>query len=203
MANKVFSGRDAILRVYDETPNTPLYVVATFTGDFSGPLGRARAEEVPQISQGKADADYHHIVLTDAAIFAPVEISFGGKLHQTDATDDLLIALSNPFDDATWQPGGTSTFVGVTTLGSVANASGTSTTLKPPVDAVTAAALVNIEVLWAGDAGWGLKYAGCFFPPNQIEISKGDEAESTFQATGLCYGAISKITSFTTGTEIS
>lgn len=203
MANKVFNGRDAILRVYDETANTPLYVVASFLGDFSGPLGRVRPEEVTQISQGLASAKNHNIINTDLATFEPFTFSFGGKLHTTDTVDDLAIALSNPFDDATWQPGGTDTFVGVTTLGSTVNGAGTSVTHHPPVDAHRAASLVNIEILWNGDADWGLQYLGCFFEASAFEIDKGDESETTFSVEGTCYGQVTKLTAFTTGAEIT
>jgi hypothetical protein len=199
---QVFTGRDAVVRVYDQTTPTPLYVTASFLGNLEGPLGRDRPAEVVQINHGKGDAKIHHNIPTDSALFEPQQITFDGKLYDTDVTDDLLIALSNPFDDATWKPGGASTFTGVTTLGTVINADGTSVTLPIPKDAHRAAHLVNIEILWGAD--WGLRFKGVFFEASGIRIPKGDEADSTFSCTGTVYGVIEKITAFTTpATEIS
>jgi hypothetical protein len=111
-------------------------------------------------------------------------------------TDDLLIALSNPFDDATWKPGGTSVFVGVTTLGSVANADGTAVTFPMPKDAVRASSLVDFQILWGAD--WGLRAQGIYWDPDQIKIGRPEDADGTFSATGTIYGAITRITAFVT-----
>jgi len=203
MANKVFQGRNASVRIYDETPVTPLFVVGSYIGDMDGPIRQKRPEETPQVNNGVLDAKVHHTIATDARLMEKPEITLSGKTYTTDFVDDLLEAMSNPFEAGTWSPGGVSTFITVTTLGTVTNADGAAITLPPPVDSVMAASLTNFEILWDGDANWGLRYQGVYWDPDRIRVPKPEEGDASWSATGVAYGAISKIVGFTAGAEIA
>jgi len=200
---QVFNDRDAVVRVIDGTATTSLHVTFSFLGSLEGPAGRTRPDEKLQLNQGKGDSKIHHTISSDAKIFEPVQITLSGKLYDTDITDDIIVALSNPFDDATWKPGGTSVFTGVTSLGTVANADGTAVTFPMPKDAHRAASLVNIAIIW-GSSLWGLQYTGVFFEASDVKFARPEDADSTFSATGTVYGAITQISTMpAASTEIS
>ena len=59
----------------------------------------------------------------------------------------------------------------------------------------------NVEVKYDGayDAGW--KYAEVYFPPEDQAINEGGDSIA-LNISGNCYGTITRITSFTSGTAI-
>ena len=203
MAAKALEARDWVVKIYDGTTPTPFTVTISFLGNFSGPFGRLRPEEVIQVDNGVGSSLVHTTVATDANIFTNPTITLGGKLYEPTTLQDVLVALSDPFDSATWKPGGTSVFVGVTTLGTVPNADGSDITLPPPRDTVKLARMVNIEALGDADTDFLMKYAGVYFDPSKITWDKGEDGSSTFSAEGEVFGAITTGTAFSTGTAVT
>lgn len=197
MANKALTLRDSSMRIEDGTPTTNQYVQVLFReGGGSFPMGHERGEEQLVMHQGKADANSHRIKINDEPIWSPVKGSFSGLLYDSKTNLLLLPALSNPFG-GTWTVGGV-TFAAVTSLGSLVNMDGTSVAAVVPVDSERNN-LVITSLLWDGDsADWGIRYTGCHYPPEQVEIS--DDFPTTFAAAFECFGTITKITAHNTAT---
>lgn len=188
-------------RIYDETASTALYARIHFIdGTLSYSLRRPRSEEKVILNQGKADALIHSNIVTDQPTYEPMDLSISALLHADKTIADTLVAM-NPFD-ATWTPGGTSTFVTVTAMGTADNAEGTAITLPLPADSHRAAYLTILEVLL--DPGSTTKhmtqFAGVFWEQVNLEVSEGT---GTLTAEAKVYGAITAGTAFTAGTEIT
>ena len=63
-----FTNRKGKLRLYDGT-GTPFYLELDFdVGDFSGPLGIPKTEEILVLNRGQSDADAHYIEGSDEKI---------------------------------------------------------------------------------------------------------------------------------------
>lgn len=202
MANdEIASLRDTEARIVDETSSTPLFLRIHFLdGSIKYPARRKRPEEELHLNQGKADALATYRVVSDQATFDMFKIEVKALMHTDRTLLDTLIGFSNPFDAATWQPGGTSTFTVTTTMGSTDNADGTSVTHKAPKDAHRAAYLTNFEVLVnASTTDDVMKFAGVFW--DEINYDMGNPAK--LEATAEVYGGLTHATSFTTATEIS
>lgn len=198
MANKVFSHRDGILRIYDAT-GTPNYVVAKFIEtDFSCPMNADRGEEELMLNQEKADTNIHWMKKSDKPIFMPVDFSFSGLIYDTHTALLLWPALCNPDNASTWTVGAATTYVSVSAPGSRTNMEGTSVTCPLPVDVDKF--FINIEYLLDGDsADMGRQLKACHIAAKDIDLDFGIPGK--FKVKGKCYGAMAKITSFTAGTE--
>lgn len=203
-SDRVLVDRDLSIRLYDETTATPKYQLWQFRGNFSGPMGRPRAEETLMISNGKAETTITHFrVLTDRKIYEPLEFSIGGKLYDNEVTTGIIPFLSNPTDESSWTALSTS-LTGVTTMGATVNSDGTSVTHPAPLDAQRVAHRVNVEILWDTDnTDWGVKYAGVYFEPDKLELSSDEEGESTWSDTGTIFGGITRLTAHTLGVAVT
>jgi hypothetical protein len=86
----VFTNRSGKIRILDGTA-TPKFLEIDFdAADFSGPIGRARTEEILKLDRGRVTADAHYIEGPDDKIMEPLTISFGALLTDLVVTDYLL-----------------------------------------------------------------------------------------------------------------
>lgn len=203
MANKVFSFRDSILRIYDATSGTPNYVVAKFReSGLECPIAYPLPEEQLMLNQNKADSLIHYMRVSDEKAYQPIEGSFSGLLYDTATHLLLLPALGNALGNGgTWTVGSATTFVAVTSPGTRENLDGSAVTCPLPVG-TEGKNLVNLEILWDGDsADWGLQMKAVQFPGDQIKLD--DSSPTKFSCQFKVFGTITKITSFTTGAEVT
>lgn len=114
-----FTGKDGELRIYDAVGN---YMKVHFSNmDFSGPIGRAKQDEMLILDRGIVDAYSHYITGNDQVVYDPIPLSwscFIDDITHVDTTygfSEILIgALTcrdgrNDQTDATWSTWGVST----------------------------------------------------------------------------------------------
>jgi len=188
------------LRLYDSTA-TPYYIQVLFDeGNLTAPLNRARTEETMIHHRGRGNTTYSHYVSgPDTPITDPLELSFSARIANVAADwNRLRDALSNPDLDGTWQVDGDTW---VTTKGDGTLTNGAGSTFTDPAFEDTKKYCVNVEILWTrGGVGIGFQYMVVWFPPDQQSVAESEEGV-IISLTGLIYGEISSITSFTAGTE--
>jgi hypothetical protein len=196
MAN-TYIGKDGTIRWYESTAPTPFYVEACYEQmDFSGPMGRPRADDILVLDRGKLSNKAHYVEAVDDAILEPVDISFSARLDDTEMRTRLreVLDLDHPaawtVDGDTWvttkadsqlEPGD---FSGDVTLPAFAD----------PVKRCT-----DLHVLWdSGSNDIGLKFQEVFWAPDQQTISEAEDSVIV-NLTGRVFGLISSITEFIAG----
>lgn len=202
MGYKTLNLRDAVMRIMDEAANTPQAVTVCFIDGTLGPVPTAapRPDETVVLNQGKGDAKIHRVIESDDAVFEPITMSMTFLMEASVNSQKVLSAMSNPFQEGTWQPDGSATFAPVTSIGSRKNADGTAVTCPLPADSVRRAGLVNVEIFAANPDGssddFGIKLAGVYFTP---PMGSWSNPTGTFETTLEIYGAITDLTAgFTT-----
>lgn len=171
------------------------YEVPFAAMDFSGPIGRAKTEEILILNRNKMDAKGHYIEGGDDRIYEAVPVTFSAFLDDTYNRTRLFAALScaNPGADR-W------TATGTTTKGNTKN-DGTNFN---PTFVETAKKTVNIQIIWKGKylsgstgrkSTEGMAYYECFAPPMEQMISEAEDAVTLACNLG-CFGVIERITAF-------
>jgi len=187
------------IRLYDGSA-TPYYVALTFDeGNLSAPSGRARPEETAIFHRGRGAKGVHYISGPDAPILEPLELTFGLRVQNVLATaQKFRAAMCNPDLAATWEVDGDTW---VSTKGDFTLTDGDGNSFTDPAFADSKKVCVNVEILWTLDSvAYGFKYGAVYFPPDQQSLAESEEGV-IISATGLIYGTITEITSFTFGTE--
>jgi len=186
---------DGKLRIYDGT-GTPYYLeVDLDIGDFSGPIGQPRQEEILILNRGRMDSEAHYIKGPDDALLMPVPISFSVYLRDDNQTIYLLDMLK------AGQDGGTTT-VNSNTMATTKQDSQRDGSNNNP--AFADANKLTYDVLYlieTGASDLGLRYYECFFPLDQNMINEAEDGNPLL-LNALCYGTITRITSFPAGTSV-
>ena len=190
-----FTNRSGKIRLYDGTAVTPQFLEIDFdAGDFSGPLGIPRPEEILKLNRGLSDANAHYIGGSDDKIYEPMELSLSCLL--TDLTQTgYIVDWLNAMND-----GGTTQVNSKTLLNTKEDTNRDGTNTSPPF-ADSDKMCCNVEILWDGATDWGLQYNEVYFPIEQGAISEGDDAV-TLAITGFVYGTVEEISVFTTGATV-
>lgn len=197
-----FTNKKGKLRLYDGTA-TPWYLEIDFDGgDFSGPMGIPKAEEILVLDRQKLTEDAHYITGSDEKLVEPVAITFTAMivdLPQCLMLLDFLEQLSNG--------NGASPIVsaGAVNLHTLTTTKGTTmrdgVTFSPAFEDGSKMAC-NLEYRLDGpttDIVW--KYNEVMFPLGEQSISEAEDAV-TISINGQCHGTITRGTAFTTGTSI-
>ena len=188
------------LRLYDSTADTPFYVVVLFSeGNLTAPEGRGRPEETAIMDRGRIDSNYHYVMGTDEPIVEPLEISYSLRMQNvTAAHDKLLAAHSNPRLAGTWAVDG-DTWTTTATDHTIVSGTGSDITLAAFED--TKKFCVDVQILWTrGAVSTGRQYGAVWFDPAQLSLAESEDGV-ILTATGMVYGPVSTITSFTSGSE--
>ena len=189
------TSRNAKIRLYDGT-GMPWYLELDLDkGDFSGPLGIPRQEEQLVLNRGTMDALAHYVKGADDKLMEPVDISFSAMLRDDAQTINILdwIAAMN---DAL------ATEVNSNALTSSQADTQRDGATNNPAFADSNKSTSNVEYLMeTGGTDLGLKYAEVYFAADQISLSESED-EIVIGLTGRVYGTISRITSFTAGTDV-
>jgi hypothetical protein len=189
------TNRKAKLRLYDGT-GTPYYLELDLdTGDFNGPIGQPLTEEILVLNRGVMDANAHYIEGPDDALLAAVPLSFSVMVRDDNQTVYILDWLK------AGQDGGTTTVNSNTVTTTKEDTQRDGSNNNPAFDD-SYKLTFNVEYLMeTGGTDLGFKYAEVYFPLEQQNISEGEDG-ITLQLNGMCYGTITRITSFTGGTDV-
>ena len=189
------TNREAKLRIYDGT-GTPYYLQFELdSGDFNGPMGQPRQEEQLVLNRGSMDSNAHYVKGSDEPLLEPLPVSFSLPVRDDDQTINILDLLTAGQD-------GGSTTVNSNTVTTTKEDTQRDGSNNNPAFADTNKLTFNIEYLIeTGGTDLGLKYAEVFFPLEQQSISEAEDG-IILNLSGMCYGTITRITSFTAGTDV-
>ena len=195
----IFKHRDGEFRIYDKGGGTiPWYIEVLFTNaDLTFPLARNRGEEALTMNRSQLDSDSSYSLSSDEPIMEPLPISITCLLDDTVNTTYLTEWIKSS--------GNSGAIVNAHTLRSTKGTSsvtnGVGVSVTTPEFADTSKATYDIEVLWDGATDLGYKLSEIYFTPSEQTIGEGDDA-LTLNISGVIYGAIDPITSFSTGATI-
>ena len=188
--------RDAKIRLYDSTPTTPWFLELDFdVGNFTGPIGTPRQEEILVLNRGIAGSGMHYIKGDDHKLMGPVPISFGYFLQDV-VQQTYLIHWITAMNNALAQT------VNAHTLQSTHADSNRDGSTANPAFADTNKS--TCDICWLSNTGgtdFGWRYNGVYLPFDQQTFAEA-EADITLSLNGLCYGTITAITAFPTGATV-
>ncbi len=187
--------KEARIRWYDSTAS-PLYIEFLLDpGDFSAPVGVPRQEEILKLDRNNFNANAHYIVTTDAALMAPVPVSFSFPVTDAVLTTDIL-------DWITAMNDGLSTQVNSQTLETTETDSQRNGSVANAVFADSNKSTCILEyVIEIGGTDLGWKYEGLWLPANECGLTEGEEG-TTIAVAAQCYGTITQLTAFTSGAAV-
>ncbi len=187
--------RKGKIRIYDSTA-TPWYLEFDLdVGDYSGPMGIPRQEEILVLNRGVMDAHGHYIKGADDKLMEPVNVSFSVLIRDDVQTIYILDWLKAGQDAGATQ-------VHAHTLATTKGDTQRDGANANPAFADSNKLCFNIEYLMeTGGTDLGFRYAEVFFPLDQQSLSEAEDG-ITLALTGTCYGTISRITAFTAGTDV-
>ncbi len=189
--------QNAKIRFYDSTA-TPLYLEFDLDpGDFTGPFGAPLTEEILELDRGNMNANALYRQGNDEALMAPVPITFTIRLTDSAQTVNIknwIRAMNN----------GGSTTVGADshTLETTAiDSNRDGATANPaPADSNKLQCIIEYLITMTG-TDLGFKYEGIWLPADQQQISEAEDS-ITIAINAMCYGTITDITGFTSGTDV-
>ncbi len=189
------TSRKAKIRLYDGTA-TPFYLELDLDlADFNGPLGNPRPEEQLVLNRGTMDANAHYVKGSDDKLMEPQAVTFSVFVRDDEQTVYLLDWLK------AGQDGGVTT-VHAQTVATTKQDTQRDGATNNPAFADASKLAFNVEYLMeCGATDLGLKYAECFFPLDQVQLSEAEDGIKV-SLNGLCYGTITRITAFTAGTSV-
>lgn len=190
-----FTNRKGKLRLYDGT-GTPFYLELDFdVGDFSGPLGIPKTEEILVLNRGISDADAHYIEGSDEKIMEPFPITFSAQLADNTQVVYLLDWLE------AMQDGGGSPAVNSNTLVTTKEDTQRDGSNNNPAFADSTKMTCNVEYRLDGTTDICWHYNEVWFPLEEQSISESEEGV-TVSLNGQCYGTVVRDTAFTSGTSV-
>lgn len=192
----IFTARDGELRLYDATA-TPFFLKIVFYGmDLSAPENRPRPD--PEIIR-LANSIFIYKPIDLEPILSPLPISFSLRYEVTNRLKFRQALGLNLQSAAGVYTVGANTWVTTYRTTNVLDAAGATIT-RPTSLADVMKVCCNMEALWTNPDGttMGRRWAECYFPPQNNTLNEQQEGIG-LRASGLCYGAISTIASFTAG----
>ena len=178
-----FTNKKGKLRLYDGTA-TPYYLELDFdVGDFSGPLGVPKTEEILILNRGNSDADAHYIQGSDARIMEPFPITFSAfvvEKTQCLYLFDWIEALAD---------GGGSPAVNAHTIVTTKGTTQRDGANATPAFADASKMTSNVEYMLDGTADIVWKYNEVYFELSDQPLGEGEDAVNV-SLTGMCYGTV-------------
>lgn len=187
--------KEARIRLYDSTA-TPLYLQFTLDpGDFTAPIGVPRQEELLKLDRNNYNASAHYIITSDAALMAPVPVSWSFPVTDAAKTTNILAWIKAMND-------GLSTQVNSNTLETTETDSQRNGSVANAVFADSNKSTCIVEyVIEIGGTDLGWKYEGVWIPESECQLAEGEE-ETIISVSAMCYGTITQLTGFTSGTDV-
>ena len=184
-----FTNRKGKLRLYDGT-GTPFYLELEFdNGDFSGPIGIPKTDEILVLNRGVYDSNAHYIEGSDEKVMEPFDISFSCIVEDTTITTYLL----------DWLEGNTvNSNTIVTTKADTQRARSTAS----PAFSDSNKKCSNIEYILDGSTDICWHYNEVYFPLEEQSFSESDDGV-TLSLKGKVYGTVVRNTENTSGTDVT
>lgn len=182
-----FTNKDGELRLYDGSA-VPFFLTVLFAGgDFSGPLGPPRVQEILVLDRQRMDAHAHYVEGSDADLLEPAPISFSALLHDGEACGHML----------DWLAGGPVNAHDLATTKGAARRDGTH---DNPAFADAGKKAFNLEFRLDGERPMVWRYTEVYFPLSECQIQESSEGVLV-NLRGWCYGEIGRGAEFTAGTD--
>jgi len=188
----VYTNKTGKMRLYDGTSGTPFYLELDFdAGDVSGAIGPKRPEEKPLMDRGNLTTTSVYILGPEDAYLEPIQVTFSALMgdHVPFGYLRTWIRIMN----------GATASINSNTIVST-KGSTTRNSVTTPAFADASKRTCDIEYLFDG-VDDGIKWAEVYIGEDQAVISESAEG-STLAITAMCYGAVSEITAFTSGTSV-
>ena len=183
-----FTNKDAKLRLYDGTATPFYFELCLDTGDFSGPIGIKKHEEMLVLDRGNVTDCAHYINDNDAGIMEPLSISFSVMINDSAKFLDFL----------DWVEGNTvNGNTTVTTKGDTARIGSTGLDFFD-----TTKKTWNVEYKMTGTTNSiCYKFNECYFELSELTYTEAEDGINLALA-GNCYGTVVRATDFTVGTDV-
>ncbi len=210
MALITYFGKRGALRIVYATDDGGggkyFYEVPFENLDLAAVAGRPRPDEIPVMDRGNLNRFAHHVQGPDTPIIQPQPLTFSCSIDNTYNRTNLIDALCNVEQKATWTVNGI-TVSNVNGTTNVRNGAGSLVSTPLPYDVDQDR--VHVEVIFRGDPNasplnaddYGHKFNEVWFQPGGIRLAEAADSYK-FNVTGSIYGPISQITAFTTGTNV-
>ena len=184
-----FTNKDGELRLYDGAAS-PYFLTVFFSGgDFSGPLGPPRVEEILVLDRQRMDERAHYIEGSDAALLEPAPLSFSALLHDGETCAFLL----------GWLEGGPVNGHSLTTTKGTSRRDGSN---DNPAFADSGKTAFDLEFRLDGASPLVWRYSEVYFPLSECQLQESDEGVLV-SLKGRCYGGIARGAAFTSGTDVT
>lgn len=190
-----FTNKKGKLRLYDGTA-TAFYLSLDFdVGDFSGPIGIPKTEEILVLNRGNADADAHYVEGSDAPVMEPFAITFSAFIANNTQCLYLLDWLE------AMQDGGGSPAVNSNTLVTTKEDTQRDGSNNSPAFADSTKMTCNVEYFLDGATDIVWHYNEVWFAIDQQSISEAEDGV-TVSLNGMVYGTVVRDTAFTSGATV-
>ena len=190
-----FTNKSGKIRLYDGTA-TPFFLEADFDlGDFSGPLGIPKTEEILVLDRGNANADAHYIEGADDKIMEPFPITFSAFVVDKTQCGYLLDWLEAMAD------GGGSPAVNSNTLVTTKEDTQRDGANNTPAFADSSKMTSNLEYKLDGGTDIVWHYNEVLFELSEQSLSEAEDGV-TVSLNGMCYGTVVRDTAFTAGATV-
>ena len=184
-----FTNRKGKLRFYDGSA-TAWYLEIDFDlGDFSGPMGIPKTDEILVLDRNQATADMHYIEGGDDKVMAPFAITFSAFVVDKTQCGYLLdwIDVMN---------GGLSATINSNTIVTTAADTQRDGANNNPVFADATKLLCNLQYKLDGSTDVTWVYTEVWFPADQQTISEAEDGV-TISLNGQCYGTVTRGSAWT------
>jgi len=183
-----FTNRKGKLRLYDGTAS-PFYLECDFDlGDFSGPMGAPKTEEILVLDRNQTSADMHYIEGGDDTLMAPVPITFSAFI--VDKTQSIYL-----IDWIDVMNGGLSAAINSNTIVTTQEDTQRDGSNNNPAFVDSGKLLCNIEYKLDGGTDRVWHYNEIWLPSDQQQMSEAEDGV-TIALNGQCYGTITRDTAF-------
>jgi hypothetical protein len=163
------------------------FEVAFAAMDLSGPMGRAKTEELLVLDRMRAGSRMHYIAGADDLIYEPLPLTFACLLDDVYNQAALIAALTCGNPGSTYWDA-----AGVTAKGTTKNDGSNAN----PAFADATKKAVSVQILFAGDTtsqGWA--YYETFFAEEQQQISESEDGVS-LACNGGVFGVVERMHGF-------
>jgi len=196
-----FTNKKGKLRLYDGA-GTPYYLEIDFdAGDFSGPLGQAKTEEILVLDRNNMTGDAHYIEGGDDRIMEPFPITFSAFVVDKTQCKYLLDWLEQMSNGDSASPVQSSSTVNSKTLTSTKEDTQRDGSNNNPAFRDGTKMCSNVEYRLDGSADIVWHYNEVNFPLDQQSLSEAEDGVS-ISLNGMCYGTVTRDTGFTSGSNV-